>query len=59
MSTTRSCSSRSKVVSQDEYDAYIESLRDAGHEGRLGAEYNTNSNLPGTDRQDDERGPGE
>ena len=39
-----------EVVSQEEYDAYIESLRDAGNEGRLGAEYNTNSNLPGDGR---------
>jgi cytochrome c oxidase subunit 2 len=38
-----------EVVSQEDYDAYIESLRDAGNEGRLGSEYNTNSNLPGTD----------
>jgi cytochrome c oxidase subunit 2 len=37
-----------EVVSQDEYDAYIESLREAGNVGRLGPEYNTNSNLPGT-----------
>jgi cytochrome c oxidase subunit 2 len=37
-----------KVVSQDEYDAYIESQRAAGFEGRLGEDYNTNSNLPGT-----------
>jgi len=36
-----------RVVSQEDYDAYIESLRDAGNEGRLGPEYNTNSNLPG------------
>ena len=40
---------RVEVVSQEDYDAYIESLRDAGNEGRLGPEYNTNSNLPGTD----------
>jgi len=38
-----------EVVSQEDYDAYIESLRDAGNEGRLGSEYNTNSNLPGND----------
>ena len=37
-----------KVVSQDEYDAHIEALRDAGKVGRLGSDYNTNSNLPGT-----------
>jgi len=37
-----------KVVSQDEYDAYIEAQRAAGFEGRLDASYNTNTNLPGT-----------
>jgi cytochrome c oxidase subunit 2 len=37
-----------KVVSQDDYDAYITSQRAAGFEGRLGPEYNTNTNLPGT-----------
>jgi cytochrome c oxidase subunit 2 len=37
-----------KVVSQDEYDAYIEGQRTAGFEGRLGADYNVNTNLPGT-----------
>lgn len=37
-----------EVVSQAEYDAYIESLRDAGQTGRLGPEYNVNLNLPGT-----------
>lgn len=37
-----------KVVSQAEYDDYIEAQRDAGFEGRLDASYNTNSNLPGT-----------
>jgi len=36
-----------KVVEQAEYDDYIESLREAGNEGQLGNEYNTNSNLPG------------
>jgi len=38
-----------KVVSQAEYDAYIEGQRDAGFVGRLGSEYNVNNNLPGTD----------
>lgn len=37
-----------KVVSVDEYNAYIESLRAAGNEGRVGDEYNRNNNLPGT-----------
>jgi len=36
-----------KVVSQDDYDAYLESQRAAGFEGRLGADYDANSNLPG------------
>lgn len=43
-----------KVVSQDEYDAHIESLRAAGNEGRLGPELNTNSNLPGTGASEEE-----
>ncbi|QEE61133.1 cytochrome c oxidase subunit II [Salinibacterium sp. dk2585] len=38
-----------KVVSEAEYDAYIQSLVDAGNTGIRGAEYNTNSNLPGTE----------
>jgi cytochrome c oxidase subunit 2 len=33
-----------KVVSQEEYDAYIESLREQGFEGQLGTEYDRNSN---------------
>ncbi len=33
-----------KVVSQEEYDAYIQSLRDQGFEGQLGTEYDRNSN---------------
>jgi cytochrome c oxidase subunit 2 len=37
-----------KIVSQDEYDAHIQSLRDQGFEGQLGSEYDRNSNLPGT-----------
>jgi len=37
-----------KVVPQAEYDAYIEGQRAAGFEGRLGADYNVNTNLPGT-----------
>jgi cytochrome c oxidase subunit 2 len=32
-----------KVVSQAEYDAYIQSLRDAGQDGQLGADLNTNN----------------
>ncbi|WP_421084102.1 cytochrome c oxidase subunit II [Rothia nasimurium] len=34
-----------QVVSQADYDAYIQSLRDAGQEGRLGDEYNRNPNM--------------
>jgi cytochrome c oxidase subunit 2 len=37
-----------KVVSEAEYQDYIQSLADAGQTGTRGAEYNTNSNLPGT-----------
>jgi cytochrome c oxidase subunit 2 len=37
-----------KVVEQDEYDAYIESLRAAGNTGQLGGDYDTNQNQPGT-----------
>jgi cytochrome c oxidase subunit 2 len=36
-----------EVVSQDDYDAYIEAQREAGFEGQLGADYNVNQNLPG------------
>ncbi|WP_314146423.1 cytochrome c oxidase subunit II [uncultured Leifsonia sp.] len=37
-----------KIVSQSEYDAHIQSLRDRGFEGSLGSEYDRNTNLPGT-----------
>jgi cytochrome c oxidase subunit 2 len=37
-----------KIVSQAEYDAHIQSLRDQGYEGQLGSDYNRNQNLPGT-----------
>lgn len=36
-----------KVVSQQEYDAYIKTLVDKGQTGILGPEYNTNTNQPG------------
>ncbi|MEP6478421.1 MAG: cytochrome c oxidase subunit II [Rhodoglobus sp.] len=36
-----------KVVSQDDYDAYIASQKAAGFTGQLGADYNVNQNLPG------------
>ncbi len=38
-----------KVVSQAEYDEYIESLRAAGNTGLVSNEYDRNQNLPGTD----------
>ena len=37
-----------EVVSQEEYDAYIEGLRADGFTGSVDADYNTNTNLPGT-----------
>jgi cytochrome c oxidase subunit II len=37
-----------KIVSQAEYDAHIQALRDKGFEGSLGSEYNRNLNEPGT-----------
>lgn len=37
-----------KVVSVPEYEAYIQSLADAGQTGTRGAEHNTNTNQPGT-----------
>jgi cytochrome c oxidase subunit 2 len=37
-----------KVVSQSEFDAQMQKLRDEGQTGRLGPEYNTDTNLPGT-----------
>jgi len=36
-----------EVVSQEEYDAYIEGLRADGNTGRVDASFNTNTNLPG------------
>ncbi|MGN6326399.1 aa3-type cytochrome oxidase subunit II [Pseudolysinimonas sp.] len=37
-----------KVVSQSDFDAQMQKLRDAGQTGRLGPGYNTDTNLPGT-----------
>jgi cytochrome c oxidase subunit 2 len=37
-----------KVVSQSEFDAQMQKLRDEGQTGRLGPGYNTDTNLPGT-----------
>ena len=36
-----------KVVSQADYEAHIQDLKDLGQTGRLGPEYNANTNLPG------------
>jgi cytochrome c oxidase subunit 2 len=36
-----------KVVSEAEFEHQMQLLRDAGNEGQLSTEYNTNSNLPG------------
>jgi cytochrome c oxidase subunit 2 len=37
-----------EVVSQDEYNDYIQSLRDQGNEGAVGDEYDRNNQNPGT-----------
>lgn len=37
-----------KVVSEAEYNAYIQSLRNEGHVGAVGDEYNRNNQNPGT-----------
>jgi cytochrome c oxidase subunit II len=42
------------VVSQADYDAYVQTLKDAGNTGAVGDEYNTNTNLPGTDAREEE-----
>src|SRR5690606_14226433 len=34
-----------KVVEQDEYDAYVESLRASGNDGLVGLEYNPNQDM--------------
>ena len=34
-----------EVVSQEDYDAYIQSLENEGNIGRLGDEYNRNPNM--------------
>ncbi|MFD1713260.1 cytochrome c oxidase subunit II [Amnibacterium flavum] len=46
-----------KVVSEDEYEAYIESLRDQGFEGRVGDEFNRNLNEPGNTAPDGSDAP--
>ena len=37
-----------QVVSEAEYEEYIDSLRDLGQEGQLSNEYDRRQNLPGT-----------
>jgi len=46
-----------KVVSQEDYDAYVASLKAAGNTGSIGADYNVNTNLPGTAGRDEETEP--
>ncbi len=36
-----------EIVSQEDYDAYVEGQREAGFDGQLSGEYNVNQNLPG------------
>ncbi len=43
-----------KVVSETEYEDYIEAQRSAGYEGQLGLDYNVNQNLPGNGSSDEE-----
>lgn len=43
-----------RVVSEAEYDAYIQAQKDAGFEGQIGIEYNVNQNLPGNGSGDEE-----
>ena len=43
-----------KVVSEAEYEDYIEGQRSAGYEGQLGLDYNVNQNLPGNGSSDEE-----
>jgi cytochrome c oxidase subunit II len=45
-----------QVVERDEYDAYIESLRDAGNTGVVDDAFNTNSNVPGRTPVENEGG---
>jgi cytochrome c oxidase subunit II len=45
-----------EVVSEEDYAAYIESLRLAGNEGQLGQDYDRNQNLPGAEVPTDEEG---
>jgi cytochrome c oxidase subunit II len=45
-----------QVVSAEDYDAYIQSLRAAGNEGQLDRDFNRNQNLPGTNAPTAEEG---
>ncbi|HSP52988.1 MAG TPA: cytochrome c oxidase subunit II [Cryobacterium sp.] len=45
-----------EVVSEADYDSYIDSLRAAGNEGQLGLEYERNQNLPGTTAPTEQEG---
>jgi cytochrome c oxidase subunit 2 len=45
-----------KVVSADDYDTYIQSLRTAGNTGQLNKDYDRNQNLPGTGAPSAEEG---
>ena len=42
-----------KVVEQDEYDAYVQSLKEQGNTGDITDEYDRLSNFPGTTPQTD------
>jgi cytochrome c oxidase subunit 2 len=45
-----------EVVSEADYEIYVESLRAAGNDGQVSKEYDRNSNLPGTDAPPAEEG---
>ena len=45
-----------EVVSEADYESYIDSLRAAGNEGQLGLEYVRNQNLPGTTAPTEQEG---
>ena len=45
-----------EVVSEADYEAYVDSLRAAGNDGQVSNEYDRNLNLPGTDAPTAEEG---
>jgi cytochrome c oxidase subunit 2 len=45
-----------EVVSEADYETYVESLRAAGNEGQVSNEYDRNSNLPGVEAPSAEEG---